>query len=586
MWKGGPKVRPRFQGCESGSCLAMEGPAQATRRHPSNPSYRTPLSYRAMEGFLLSRGRNYYSQDVPLQLLLRHLNFKGDADLERLGSYVSTVAMEEAYHIDRHARPALRRWDVLGREVNEVLVSSGHLRTLYDLLGFGVVSKPLTGEADLMYHFVSGYVISDAGLFCTVTVTEQTAYGLSKYGDEEARSSYLPNFLRRDRPWMGATFYTELGAGSDLGGLETVAERFGDGRWRLRGLKYFASNAGLADAAIIAAKPAPLRYGAKAVATFFAPARRPDGRPNWRLLRLKEKLGTITVPTGEVELDGTEAHLLDTLDSGIYVALEILTVARIDNSVAALGLARKAMWEAYLYGRERRAFGRRLAEHPLYVRDLVEMEARLQANLLLTLVAARAFSEVSHERPPYSPAYQRARLLTHVTKNLAAWTSIELTRYSMELMGGIGFLEEFPLAKLHRDALVTSIWEGTSNVQSLDMAEAFFAKEAGWSLLSELGSRISRIGDGEARRKLSAVLENVREEAALAVRDGVELHAKRLLTLLGRLTAATCYREWAEASGEEWATAMSDVYLLSEVLGRDLDSELVRRASSGLRWMD
>ena len=539
-----------------------------------------------MEGIWLSYGRNYFSQDRPLQLFLEHLGFRHKGSLEGLGSYVSTRMMPEAYHIDRHARPSLIKWSVRGEELDEVLVSSGHIRTLYDLLGFGVVSKALTGEADLMYHFVSGYVISDAGLFCSVTLTMQTAYGLGKYGDDATRSAYLPHFLREERPWMGATFYTELGAGSDLGGLETVAERAGDGTWRLKGLKYFASNAGLANAAIVTAKPAPVRYGARAVATFFAPALRPDGRPNWRLLRLKEKLGTITVPTGEVELNETLAHILSTPENGIYVALEILTLARIDNSLAGLGLARKALWEVYLYGRERRAFGRRLVDHPLYLRDLVEMEARLQANLLLSLVTARSFTEVSDERPPYSPNYHAARLLTHLTKNMAAWTSIDLTRYSMELMGGIGFLEEFPMAKLHRDALVTSIWEGTSNVHSLDMAEAFYSKEAGWNLLEDLNARISGLSDQEARRKLSAALEGVRDEAATAVRDGVELHAKRLLTLLGRLISATLYQEWAESSCEEWATAMSRVYLLTDVLGRDVDSDLVRRASYGLAWMD
>jgi acyl-CoA dehydrogenase len=538
-----------------------------------------------MEGILLSQGRNYFSQDRPLQLFLEHLGFRHRGSLDELGSYVSTRMMPEAYYIDRYARPSLVKWSVRGEELNEVLVSSGHLRTLYDLLKFGVVAKALTGEADLMYHFVSGYVISDAGLFCSITLTMQTAYGLSKYGDDPTRSAYLPHFVRKERPWMGATFYTELGAGSDLGGLETVAERAEDGTWRLRGLKYFASNAGLANAAIVTAKPAPVRYGAKAVAAFFAPALRPDGGPNWRLLRLKEKLGTITVPTGEVELNGTVAHLLGTLEEGIYIALEILTIARIDNSVAGLGLARKALWEAYLYGQERRAFGRRLIEHPLYLRDLVEMEARLQANLLLALTAARNFADVSGERPPYSPAYHGARLLTHVTKNMAAWASIDLTRYAMELMGGIGFLEEFPLAKIHRDALVTSIWEGTSNVHSLDMAESFFSKEAGWQTLDRLEAEISRLSDQEVRRKLSAVLETMREEAAMAMRDGVELHSKRLLTLLGKLAASTLYQSWAESLGEEWATAISRVYLFNEVLGKDVDSDLVRRSSYGLTWM-
>jgi hypothetical protein len=119
----------------------------------------------------------------------------------------------------------------------------------------------------------------------------------------------------------GATFYTEVQAGNDLGGLETVAERIDERRWRLRGVKYFTSNVGLADAAVITAKPAPPRPGAKGVAAFFAPAYRAGGRPNWRILRLKDKLGTITVPTGEVELVDTEAYLLGATEAGIYMAV-------------------------------------------------------------------------------------------------------------------------------------------------------------------------------------------------------------------------------------------------------------------------
>lgn len=533
----------------------------------------------------LSYGKNYYSGDEPLQLFLNALGFRGDTDLTSLGAYVSTKMMEEAYYVDHYAKPVLKRWSVRGEEINYVQVSPSHLQTLYDLLKFGVVSKTLTGESDLMYHFVSGYVISDAGFFCTITLTEQTAYGLAKYGDDETKALYLPNFLRTEKPWMGATFYTEVQAGSDLGGIETVAERIDERRWRLRGVKYFTSNVGLADAAIITAKPAPPRPGAKGVAAFFAPAYRAGGMPNWRILRLKDKLGTITVPTGEVELD-TEAYLLGATEAGIYIALEILTIARIDNSTAGLGLARKALWETYLYGNERKTFGRRLVEHPLYLRDLVEMEAKLQAVLLLTLAAAKSFSDVAPgERPPYSQAYHYARLLTHIVKNMAAWVSIDVTRYSMELMGGIGFLEEYPMAKLHRDALVTAIWEGTSNIQALDMAEVFYRKEAGKTLFEELAGRFSRIRDDEMRHKLVVALEEAREEAAAALRDGVELHAKRLLTQIGTLAAAALYREWAESTQEEWADAMSKIYVNVELLKRDVESALVRKASYGLLWM-
>ncbi|MEM4494099.1 MAG: acyl-CoA dehydrogenase, partial [Pyrobaculum sp.] len=148
----------------------------------------------------LSTGKNYYRRDKPLQLFLSYLSFVGDSDLDTLGGYVSTKMIEEAYYVDHYAKPVLKRWSVRGEEVNYVQVSPSHLQTIYDLLRFGIVSKTITRERDLLYHFVSGYLISDAGFFCTITVTEQTAYGLAKYGNEETKALYLPNFLKNEKP--------------------------------------------------------------------------------------------------------------------------------------------------------------------------------------------------------------------------------------------------------------------------------------------------------------------------------------------------------------------------------------------------
>lgn len=500
------------------------------------------------------------------------MGYRGD--LGGLGRYVSTRMMEVAHYVDRVARPRLRRWSVRGEDVAWVEVAPEHREVLRELQGFGVTTRVVGG--DLLGHFLSGYVVSDAGFFCSLTLTAQVAYGLAKYGDGALREQYLPHFARGE--WLGATFYTEAAAGSDQGNIETVAEPAGGNLWRLRGTKYFASNAGLADAAVVTARPAPPRPGAKGVAAFFVPARGADGAPNWRILRLKDKLGTVTVPTGEVEVSGVGHYLGD-----IRVALELLTVARIDNSTAALGLARKALWEAYLYGLGRRAFGRRLVEHPLYLRDLLEMEARLEANLALTLQAAKAFAEAADERPPYGARYLRARLLSHIAKNMAAWASIDITRQAMEMLGGIGFLEEFPLAKLHRDALVTPIWEGTSNIHALDMLEAM---GKGADIFGELKHVIEGLGDG--RGELEALWGIVRAEFSDAAADCAEAHAKRLLARLGALAAAVYHRAWAQDAasrlGEKWPLAISRIYLLG-VVGKDLSSDLLKEAEGALLWM-
>ncbi|WP_277619370.1 acyl-CoA dehydrogenase family protein [Pyrobaculum arsenaticum] len=188
-------------------------------------------------------------------------------------------------------------------------------------------------------------------------------------------------------------------------------------------------------------------------------------------------------------------------------------------------------------------------------------------------------------KPPYSQTYHYARLLTHIVKNLAAWASIDITRYSMELLGGIGFLEEFPLAKIHRDALVTAIWEGTSNIQSLDMAEVFYRKNGGKAFIEEVSTRINNLRDDEARHILFAALDNVKDLSRRALEDGVELHSKKLLSAVGKTAAATYYQGWAEELGEGWALALSKIYLYTEIAGKEIDSDLVKKGAEGLYWM-
>lgn len=533
----------------------------------------------------LSHGVNYFNDDKPLMQMLNFFGFKGDKDLSKLGVYVSESMMEIAYFIDRFARPSFHKWSTKGEEINFVHVSPEHLKTIKELLNFGIVSKNIKGERDLMYHFVSGYIISDAGLFCTITLTEQTAYALKKYASEDLKGKYLEKFIDEKDPWTGATFYTEIGAGSDLGSIETKAE-FKNGRWFLNGIKYFASNAGLADAAIVAAKPIPIKEGAKGVAVFFVPAIKENGQRNWRIIRLKDKLGTITVPTGEIELKDTESYMLDKPENGIYIALEILTIARINNSLAAMGLARKALLEAYLYSLERKTFGKRLIEHPLFLRDILEMEAKLEAYLFLALKTAKMFSDACEEKPPYSPKYHYARFMSHISKNLTAIASIELTRYAMELMGGIGFLEEYPLAKIHRDSLVTSIWEGTTNMHALDMLEAIKKKGVLESFKEDIQAAINSIEDLESKKILMNIYnESMNEISSILKSEKTEIHSKYILNKLGNLFAGAFYQSFLEKIEGVSRSNLGKIFIYENLLHKNPPADFFKDIES-ISWMN
>ena len=129
----------------------------------------------------LSKGLNYISEDMPMLEILSHYGFKPDQDLIELGRYVSEEMIEVLDEIDHYSKPVLHTWGILGDRIDYVRLSPDHERALKKLQDLGVIRKMNDKKMSLMNHFVSGYAISDSGVFCTMTLTAQTAYILQKY---------------------------------------------------------------------------------------------------------------------------------------------------------------------------------------------------------------------------------------------------------------------------------------------------------------------------------------------------------------------------------------------------------------------
>ena len=504
----------------------------------------------AIEDLSFAYGLNHYLLDRPLRDVLRY-HLGREPDLEGLGSYAGREVYELAYRVDRLSQPLLVTWGAGGERVDRVWLDPMERRVLEDLAyRYGVNGMPFR---DGGWHgfYASINLLGDPGLSCIVTITVQTAYALWKYGGEGLRG-YFDGLAGFRKPLMiGATWFTEIQGGSDLGANTTTAVRGGDGVWRLTGYKYFASGAGLADVALVSARPRGGRPGAKGLALFAVPRVRRGGGLNYYVRRLKDKSGTIAVPTGEVELADSEAFLVGDLDKGIYYILEDLMVSRLANSAGAVGIARKAYLEAYGFARVRRAFGRRIIEHPLVRRDLLEMEVLVEESLALTHKAVSLFEASAGDRPPYSRTYHYARLLTHIAKNMTAQAAARVTMLAMELFGGIGFLREFPVERWHREALITPIWEGTSNIQALDMLEALWRKRAYEPLLEDLrGMEAEAYDRGLAGRARSYAEARLREAASMSPREA-EFNAKYLLEDLGHSIAVVLLEHMASRLGEE-----------------------------------
>ncbi len=405
--------------------------------------------------------------------------------------------------VDRAGTPWLRMFDRFGKRVDEILFPPEYWKLLRRGYTDGIVWRAFD-EKSLISSYLLGYVTSfyDPGLYCPYTVSLSTAVPLEKYGAEGVKARFLPKLLARDDSvWQGATWMTEVKGGSDLGAsVETIAQPAED-HWLLTGEKYFASNAG-AELAVVAARPQGAPKNVRGLALFLLPKYRHDGSLNYTIRRLKDKIATRSVPTGEVELKESEAYLLGKLEWGVYLILEVLNLSRVANSVGSVALTQRVLADALSFAQQRTAFGKPIIEHPLLRRQFEERIAQLESAFALAWEAVTLLDRVWRQTPPYSEQYHLFRLVAHLAKYWTAELAAQTAKWGMEVYGGIGTLAEFTMDRWLREAMILSIWEGTPHRQMLDGLEVMERKGAHrlllqylepWADPSELREMASRI---------------------------------------------------------------------------------------------
>ena len=287
---------------------------------------------------------------------------------------------------------------------------------------------------------------------------------------------------------QGAQFMTEKEGGSDVGSLTTVARRDGD-HWRLYGEKWFCSNAD-APLAMLLARPEGAPGGTKGVGLFLMPRTLDDGTPNaYRIVRLKDKLGTRSMASGEITFDGAVAYAVGDLSRGFVQMAEMVNWSRLNNGVKSTALMRRALHDA-LDGRAQPAGVRQaVISLPLARRQLLKLMLPLEQALSLCFVTADALDRAEGQggRPPSQDAAALLRILTPVLKFRATRDARKVCGDAVEFRGGVGYIEEFAPARLLRDAHLGSIWEGTGNIVALDaIARAVGRHGAEAALASDL----------------------------------------------------------------------------------------------------
>jgi len=444
------------------------------------------------------------------------------------------VAISNA--IDRAGTPWLLMFNRPGKRVDQILYPREYQAILRRGYRSGVVWRALE-EKSLIPTYLLMYNISfhDPGICCPYTVSLGTAVSLAKYGSAALQLRFLPELLRKDDSvWQGATWMTEIKGGSDLGAaVETIARPAGD-CWLLTGDKYFASNAS-AELAVVAARPEGAVAGVRGLALFLVPRYRHDGELNYFIRRLKDKIATRSVPTGEVELKESEGYLLGSAESGIYLILEVLNLSRVANSVVSVALAQRAMADALSYAEQRAAFGKRILDHPLLRHQFENRLTALRSAFALAWNAVQLLNDVWMERLPYSDRYHLFRLVAHLAKYWTAEFAVETAKWAMEVHGGLGGLAEYGAERWLREAMILAIWEGTSHRQILDGLEVMERKGAHKMLFRRLAETASAKELRDMESEVEQHLKLPREER--------EALAEPLFRRLAILTAETLARK-------------------------------------------
>jgi acyl-CoA dehydrogenase len=523
-------------------------------------------------------GLDWYATDPNLRLLLDRL--LPDADdrafaeehVARYGTLCGGPLAERAEVTDKHG-PVLDRYDQWGLEVDRVVHHPTWVDSKADLVRAGFVGLPAHADRPVPAVLTASmaYLVCQAetAIYCGLGMTAGAADVVERHAPDDVRDDLLRRLTSLDpeEAWEGGMFLTERQGGSDVGANTTRAVPDG-AEWRLHGDKHFCSNVD-AEVFIVLARPEGAPEGTRGLATFIVPRVLPDGAPNgFRIKRLKPKLGTVGVPTAEVTLEGARAWMAGDQSGGASDAsgarqgagdrepgipdgserpqpggglnrmMEMVNGSRFGVAIMGLGIHRRSFLEAAIYAAHREQWGQRIDRYPLVRETLVDLLVELEAGMALTFECGAA------SRSMFDPDAGRLlrRILVPLAKVRATREAIGAASQALEIFGGNGYMEDWPMARQLRDAQCHTIWEGTENICSLDVRRAMRNDQAHTALLARVEAALDNTnGEKVVADTIDAVATTLGEaREAIAHLEAADtetqlLHARRFTHLLADL---------------------------------------------------
>jgi len=477
--------------------------------------------------------------------------------LVKLGARMASDVLELSQKAES-IEPRHIPFDAWGHRVDEIEMSDAWAALHRVSAEEGMIAtgyERLHGENSRVHQFAKLYLFHPSSAFytCPLAMTDGAARVIELYGSPEMKIEAFKNLTSRNpqRFWTSGQWMTERTGGSDVSKTSTFA-KFEDGEWRLFGDKWFTSATTSQMAMVLAKTVSGDGSSDGLLSLFYVELRDRNGRlQNMRINRLKQKLGTKALPTAEITLDGTPAQMVGLPGEGVKRISALLNITRLYNSACALGTIARTWMLAKDFASRRHAFGAMLSEQPLHLQTLADLRSNYEAMFHLLFHSVRLLGR-DECKTASSVEVTMLRILTPICKLMTAKTAIHHASEIIESFGGAGYIEDTGIPKHLRDAQVYAIWEGTTNVLSLDVLRAIAKEDALLPLLDDIEIRVAAVQSEELRPEVIIVQKGVqairhyatnflKQEATL-----MQAGAREFAMSIGRVFAASLMLEFAD----------------------------------------
>lgn len=497
--------------------------------------------------------KNTLNKIIPAEILK-----KFEPHLKQMGKEVATTVFDLATEAELESnKPQLIAFNPYGKRIDHIkMCKAWEDLTAYaaenGLIAAGYERK--YGEYSRVYQMSMLYLFHPSSAFvsCPLAMTDGAAKLIETYGDEKLKKTFNEHLMSRDKKsfWTSGQWMTERTGGSDVSGTSTIAKTE-NGVHKLHGTKWFTS-ATTSQMAFTLAYPDGVEKNSRSLSLFYLETGADKGSlNNIEVLRLKDKLGTRAMPTAELKLVGTPAQLVGGEGNGVKKISTLFNVTRIYNSVCSVAQMRRAIALASDYSTKRFAFKKNIADHVLFKEVMsdayVELEGSVQFIMHIALLLGK-------EETKKASADEEAllRLLTPLAKLFTGKLSVKVVSEMVEVFAGSGYIEDTGIPKLLRDAQVFPIWEGATNVLSLDVLRALSKECPVQTFFEDMIKRVENFSEdslkkefllnvSELQKKFKTLDELIKNQDS----DSMEASARNLSFLMARIYIASLLVETA-----------------------------------------